>query len=106
MSKSSKLIESSKSCKLCKSRCRTCNVQHKNLVRSSRSRRIELVYSPEIILTLGKTLHNFSQPELWADLNVGLDTSALEPLQVNTYDLSQNKEPISNAQYSVANFEK
>ena len=30
----------------------------------------------------GKTLHNFSQPELWATLNVGLDTTALEPLNV------------------------
>ena len=30
----------------------------------------------------GKVLHNFTQPELWADLNIGLDTSALEPLQV------------------------
>ena len=30
----------------------------------------------------GKVLHNFTQPELWADLNIGLDTSILEPLQV------------------------
>ena len=30
----------------------------------------------------GYTIHNFSQPQLWADLNLGLDTSALEPFQV------------------------
>ena len=30
----------------------------------------------------GYTLHNFSQPQLWADLNLGLDTSALEPFEV------------------------
>ena len=30
----------------------------------------------------GYTLHNLSQPQLWADLNVGLDTSALTPFQV------------------------
>ena len=30
----------------------------------------------------GHTIHNFSQPQLWADLNMGLDTSALEPFQV------------------------
>ena len=30
----------------------------------------------------GYTLHNFSQPQLWADLNLGLDTSALEPFYV------------------------
>ena len=33
----------------------------------------------------GKTLTNFSQPEIWGDLNIGLDTSALEPFQVNLY---------------------
>ena len=32
----------------------------------------------------GEILHNFSQPELWAELNLGLDTSALEPFQVKT----------------------
>ena len=30
----------------------------------------------------GHTLHNFSQPQLWADLNLGIDTSALAPFQV------------------------
>ena len=40
-----------------------------------RSRNIFLVRN-------GKTVHNFSQPEIWADLNIGLDTSALEPFQV------------------------
>ena len=30
----------------------------------------------------GRTLHNFSQPQLWADLNLGLDTSVLEPVKV------------------------
>ena len=30
----------------------------------------------------GKTVHRITQPELWAELNVGLDTSALEPFQV------------------------
>ena len=40
-----------------------------------RSRNIFLVRN-------GRTVHNFSQPEIWADLNIGMDTSALEPLHV------------------------
>ena len=30
----------------------------------------------------GETVYNFSQPQVWADVNVGLDTTALEPFQV------------------------
>ena len=30
----------------------------------------------------GKTIHNLSQPELWAELNLGLDTTAFEPFKV------------------------
>ena len=30
----------------------------------------------------GKTQHNISQPQVWADVNVGLDTSAVGPFQV------------------------
>ena len=30
----------------------------------------------------GETINNFSQPKLCTDINIGLDTSALEPLQV------------------------
>ena len=32
----------------------------------------------------GRTVHNISQPEIWADLNIGLDTSILQPFQVKT----------------------
>ena len=31
----------------------------------------------------GKIVTEFPQPKVWADLNVGLDTSALEPLKVD-----------------------
>ena len=31
----------------------------------------------------GKIVTKFPQPKVWADLNVGLDTSALEPLKVD-----------------------
>ena len=31
----------------------------------------------------GDSVFNFSQPEVWADVNVGLDTTALEPFQVS-----------------------
>ena len=31
----------------------------------------------------GEHVYNFSQPQIWADVNVGLDTTALEPFQVN-----------------------
>ena len=34
------------------------------------------------LVSNGITQHNVSQPKIWADLNIGLDTSALQPFQV------------------------
>ena len=43
----------------------------------------------------GYTLHNLSQPQLWADLNLGMDTSALTPFQVRHNKLKNLEDILS-----------
>ena len=43
-----------------------------------------LSYQNIFLVRNGRTIHNFTQPELWAKLNKGIDTSALGPFQVKS----------------------